>query len=75
MAWGPPTCLSHLLRDSLTLRLSCECGHVAEPDLKELREALWRRTGGEELADLARVLRCGKCGGREFGRELIQVVS
>ena len=32
MGWGPPDCLSHLLRDDLRLRLICECGHIAEPE-------------------------------------------
>jgi hypothetical protein len=41
------------LRDGLVLRLNCECRHIAEPDLKELRAANWRRIGGEELADRA----------------------
>lgn len=61
MGWGPPTCLSHLIRDSLTLRIECECGHIAEPDLKDLRAAMWRRCGGEELRDLPLVLRCSEC--------------
>jgi len=64
MGWGPPTCLSHLIRDGLVLRIECACGHTATPDILELREAMWRRCGGEELADLPRVLRCSECGSR-----------
>lgn len=62
MGWGPPSCLSHLLRDGLVLRVTCGCGHTAEPDLLDLREAMWRRCGGEELRDLPKVLRCSRCG-------------
>lgn len=47
---GPPTCLSHLLRDGLRLKVTCTCGHTAEPDILELREDVWRRLGGEETS-------------------------
>jgi hypothetical protein len=71
MGWGPPTCLSHLLRDGLQLKLTCQCGHVSTPEIKALRAAMFRRLGGEELTDLPRVLRCRKCGSKEFGQELV----
>ena len=64
VGWGPPTCLSHLLRDGVQLKIVWGCGHVATPDTKELREAMWRCCGGEELRDLPRVLLCSKCGSR-----------
>ena len=66
MSWGPPTCISHLIRDGLELCITCECGRVAVPDLKELREAMWRRCGGNDLVDLPRVLCCADCGSRRF---------
>ena len=71
MGWGRPTCLSHRLRDDLQLKLTCPCGHVAMPDIKELRAAVWRRSGGEELLDLPRRLRCGICGSKRFRVELV----
>jgi len=72
MGWGPPDCLPHLLRDGLTLRLTCECGHVAEPDVRELIGALGKLGGYRlALADLRHNLRCGHCGGKRFGHELI----
>lgn len=71
MAWGPPTCISHLIRDGLELSITCECGRVAVPDLKELRQAMQRRCGGEELADLPRVLECAECGSKRFTIERI----
>jgi hypothetical protein len=72
MGWGPPTCLSHLIRDDLRLRLTCRCGHTSMPDLKELRAAMQRKCGGEELHDLGHALRCGKCWAKRFRYELIR---
>ena len=71
MGWGPPDCLSHVLRDGLRLRLVCRCGHTAEPDLIELRSAMWRRCGSERLADLSAIMWCSQCGERRFNRELV----
>lgn len=72
MGWGPPDCIDHLIRDGLRLRLICQCGHVAEPDVGELRAALNKRGGYRlDLADLNRNLRCGQCGGKSFRYELI----
>jgi hypothetical protein len=75
MGWGPPTCLSHLLRDNLQLRLTCQCGHVATPDIKDLRAAMQRRAGCEQLAELPLRLRCGECAGKGVRYELIPLRS
>lgn len=71
MGWGSPTCLSHLLRDGLTLEITCPCGHVARPDILALRAAMWLRAGGEELKDLRSVMRCSDCGEQRFSYRLI----
>lgn len=72
MGWGPPKCVISLIRDNYTLRLSCRCGHVVEPDLDQLRDALHRLPGYRfELADLNDNLRCGQCGRKDFGYKII----
>ena len=72
MGWGPPDTVVAVIRDGYTLRLTCPCGHVAEPDLKALREALHRLPGWRyDLADLNHNLRCGQCGGKGFRCEVI----
>ena len=72
MGWGPPTSVIELIRDGYGLRLICPCGHVAEPDVKELRDALHKLSGYRfELADLKRNLRSSQCGGKGFRYELI----
>lgn len=65
MAWHPPDCVSHLLRDKLRLEVTCKCGHVAYPDLLALRSALWaKRRNDESLMGIERMLSCSKCGAR-----------
>ena len=61
MAWGPPIAIMHLLRDGMRLKVTHQSLAHADPDVLEPREALWRRSGGEDLAaELPRVLRCSK---------------
>ncbi|MBL4640654.1 MAG: hypothetical protein JKX86_02460 [Verrucomicrobiales bacterium] len=62
MGWEGPNCISHLIRDRLMLEVKCSCGHVARPDLHALREALWRKCGGERLEYIPSSLNCSECG-------------
>jgi rubredoxin len=62
MGWEGPNCISHLIRDRLVLEVKCSCGHVAHPDLLALREALWRKCGGERLEYIRSSLVCAECG-------------
>lgn len=71
MGWGPPDCIPALMARGLRLRLICPCGHVAEPDLSELRRAL-NMLGGYHLvlASLNENLRCSVCGAKAFVTKL-----
>ena len=73
MGWKPIETLTCLLREDKRLRLVCPCGHVAEPDVRALRSAVWIRKRDFEarLADLKKHLRCGACGGKDFGYEIV----
>ena len=71
MGWGPPTELSHLIRDRLWLRLACDCGHVVTLDPLPLRSEIWNRRKSIELRDLHKGLVCGRCGGKRFRHELV----
>lgn len=73
MGWKPITTLHCLIREEKRLRIICECGHVAEPDTRELIGAIYKRhrRRSVELKDLHRQLRCGACGGKRFGYELL----
>ena len=62
MGWEKPNCISHLIRDRLLLEVACRCGHVAKPDLLALRQALWRKCGGERLDYISASLVCSACG-------------
>ncbi len=68
---GPPENLSHLIRDGLALRLTCECGHAAPLDPFALRSRIWMRRKSDVLADLQESLRCSACGGKSFRYELV----
>jgi len=72
MGWGPPDNVIALQRDGYGLRLTCQCGHSAEPDVTELRKALHKLAGWRyDLADLNRNLRCGQCGRKDFGYKVL----
>jgi hypothetical protein len=73
MGWRPIEALSCLVREDKRLKLVCECGHFAEPDILELRSRLSRLRGGfwAKLADLPKYLRCGNCGSKNFRYELL----
>jgi len=75
MGWGPPTCLSHLIRDELWLRLAWPCGHTADLEPKALKQAIYERHNDwwAELKDLQRYLRCRTFGGKSFARELVRM--
>lgn len=73
MGWREIKTLHCLVREKLSLRLTCECGYVAEPSTSALIGAINRRVRfrSVDLANLQRTLRCGKCGGKNFEYELL----
>lgn len=73
MGWREIKTLHCLIRERKRLKLTCKCGHLAEPNTGELIESINRRARFRrvDLADLQRTLRCGKCGRKDFDYELL----
>ena len=62
MGWLPILSLSCLVREGLRARVVCpSCLRVVILDPRELRERHWRVRGGDQLSDVARLLRCRAC--------------
>jgi hypothetical protein len=76
MGWKKIETLRCLVREDKRLRLTCECGHIAEPDTRELIEAIYQRHNDwwASLTDLPKHLRCGQCGSKSFTYELVPLL-
>lgn len=77
MGFRPIETLSCLTREDKRLRLTCPCGHTAEPDIMELRGKMNRRRGGfwAKLTDLPQHLHCGQCGSKSFRIQIIPALG
>jgi hypothetical protein len=77
MGWKAIERRSCLIREDKRLRLTCnECGHTAEPDVPTLRQQMTLRGGfWAKLTKLHISIRCGRCGSKDFGYELLALTS
>jgi hypothetical protein len=61
--------LLDIAKQGYWLKLSCPCGHEVRLDPMKVLERLLRHGADTRLSRLSDVLKCGKCGGKEFTAE------